>query len=258
MTDHISHNGAEPRHLGRADGHSIAYHVLAGKSPGVVFLGGLMSDMTGTKAIALEDHCRAAGRAYLRFDYLGHGASSGVFTDGTIGRWTEDALAVLDGITQGPQVLVGSSLGGWLMLRVALARPERIASLVGIAAAPDFTEAMSADLDEDERTRLAHDGVIERPSEYSEQPYRITRALIEDGRDHLVMNGPIDIGCPVRLLQGMRDDAVPWQTAPRIAEHLSSADVVVTLVKDGDHRLSRPADLARLMRTVDAVCALAG
>ena len=144
------------------------------------------------------------------------------------------------------------------MLRVALARPERVAGLVGIAAAPDFTEAMAADLDEDEREALTRDGIIERPSEYSEQPYRIARALIEDGRDHLVLDRPIDIGCPVRLLHGMRDDAVPWQTAPRIAEHLSSADVVVTLVKDGDHRLSRPADLARLMRTVDVVCALAG
>ena len=258
MTDHNSHNGAEPNHLGRADGHSIAYHVLAGKSPGVVFLGGLMSDMTGTKAIALEDHCRAAGRAYLRFDYLGHGASSGVFTDGTIGRWTEDALAVLDGVAEGPQVLVGSSLGGWLMLRVALARPERIDGLVGVAAAPDFTEAMSADLDEDEREALTRDGVVERPSEYSEEPYRIARALIEDGRDHLVLNGPIDVRCPVRLLQGMRDDAVPWQTAPRIAEQLTGDDVEVTLVKDGDHRLSRPADLARLMRAIDAVCALTG
>ncbi len=258
MTDHVPDSGAEPQHLGRPDGHSIAYHVLAGKSPGVVFLGGLMSDMTGTKATALEDHCRAAGRAYLRFDYLGHGASSGAFTDGTIGRWTEDALAVLDGITQGPQVLVGSSLGGWLMLRVTLDRPERVAGLVGIAAAPDFTEAMAADLDEDERARLARDGVIERPSDYSEERYRIARALIEDGRDHLVMGGPIDIDCPVRLLHGMRDDAVPWQTAPAIAERLSSADVVVTLVKDGDHRLSRPADLARLMRTVDKLCALAG
>jgi pimeloyl-ACP methyl ester carboxylesterase len=258
MTDQIPHTGAEPRHLGRVDGHSIAYHMLAGKSPGVVFLGGLMSDMTGTKALALEDHCRAAGRAYLRFDYLGHGASSGDFTDGTIGRWTEDAVAVLDGVTQGPQVLVGSSLGGWLMLRVALARPERVAGLVGIAAAPDFTETMAADLDADEREALARDGVVERPSEYSEEPYRIARALIEDGRDHLVLNRPIDIGCPVRLLQGMRDDAVPWQTAPRIAAQLTGDDVVVTLVKDGDHRLSRPADLARLMRVVDKICALAG
>ena len=258
MTDHVPDSGAEPQHLGRPDGHSIAYHVLPGKSPGVIFLGGLMSDMTGTKATAIEDHCRAVGRAYLRFDYLGHGASSGAFTDGTIGRWTEDALAVLDGVAEGPQVLVGSSLGGWLMLRVALARPERIAGLVGVAAAPDFTEAMSADLDEDEREALTRDGVVERPSEYSEEPYRIARALIEDGRDHLVLNGPIDVRCPVRLLQGMRDDAVPWQTAPRIAEHLNGDDVEVTLVKDGDHRLSRPADLARLMRAIDAVCALTG
>ena len=258
MTDHIPHSGTEPHHLGRTNGHSIAYHVLAGKSPGVVFLGGLMSDMTGTKAIALEDHCRSAGRGYLRFDYLGHGASSGDFTDGTIGRWTADALAVLDGVTQGPQVLVGSSLGGWLMLRVALARPDRVAGLIGIAAAPDFTETMAADLDADEREALTRDGIIERPSAYSDQPYRIARALIEDGRDHLVLNGPIGIGCPVRLLQGMRDDAVPWQTAPRIAEHLTGDDVVVTLVKDGDHRLSRPADLARLMHAVNSVCAVAG
>ncbi len=242
--------------LARPDGERVAYHRLAGRGPGVVFLGGFASDMTGTKAIALEAWCRAEGLAFVRFDYLGHGRSSGRFADGMIGRWADDALAVLDALTEGPQVLVGSSMGGWIMLLAALARPRRVAGLVGVAAAPDFTEdLMWVTWDEATRARLMRDGAIELPNAYGEAPTTITRALIEDGRRHLLLGAPIPIRCPVRLLQGMADPDVPWPTALRLAERLESSDVVVTLIKDGDHRLARDQDLDRL---VGAVAALAG
>jgi pimeloyl-ACP methyl ester carboxylesterase len=241
--------------LDRADGGYLAYHRIEGRSPGVVFLGGFMSDMTGTKALALETHCRAIGRAYVRFDYRGHGGSSGRFEDGTIGAWTDDALAVLDGLTTGPQVLVGSSMGGWIMLLVALARPERVAGLVGVAAAPDFTEdLMWAAYDEPTRRRLMAEGSIAEPSAYAEAPYRITHALIEDGRHHVLLRGAISLRCRVRLVHGMADPDVPWRTALRLTERLQSPDVVMTLVKDGDHRLSREEDLARLGAIVDELC----
>jgi pimeloyl-ACP methyl ester carboxylesterase len=243
-----------PRFLERPDGQRVAYHRLEGRGPGVVFLGGFMSDMTGTKALALEAHCRAQGRAFVRFDYLGHGASTGRFEDGTIGRWSDDALAVLDALTAGPQVLVGSSMGGWIMLLAALARPARVAGLVGIAAAPDFTEdLMWAAWDEATRARLMREGRIALPSLYGDAPCVITRDLIEDGRRHLLLRAPIPLRCPVRLLQGMADPDVPWQTALRLAEHLESNDVTVTLIKDGDHRLARDEDLAQLVVAVDGV-----
>jgi pimeloyl-ACP methyl ester carboxylesterase len=244
----------EPGWLERPDGTRIAYRRTAGRTPGVVFLGGFMSDMTGTKATALEAHMRARGHAYVRFDYLGHGASSGRFVDGTIGRWAEDAVSVLDRLTEGPQVLVGSSMGGWLMLLAALARPERVAGLVGIAAAPDFTEdLMWAAWDAPTRERLVRDGAIALPSAYGEAPYTIARALIEDGRRHLLLRAPVPLHCPVRLLQGMADPDVPWRTALALADRLAAADVTVTLVKDGDHRLSRPQDLALLAGLVDGL-----
>ncbi len=256
MTDQASI--AAHRRLERPGGHTIAYHATPGKSPGVVFLGGFASDMTGTKATALEEHCRGEGRAYVRFDYLGHGASSGKFAQGTIGRWADDAVAVIDAATQGPQVLVGSSMGGWIMLLAALARPERVCGLVGVAAAPDFTEDLVWNtFDAAQRQALMRDGVVDLPSDYSGEPYPITRALIEDGREHLLLHGPIPVACPVRLIQGMNDADVPWETAFRIAEKLISDDVEVTLVKSGDHRLSEPDDLARLCRTLTQVCRLA-
>jgi len=240
--------------LARADGATIAYRRRVGQGPGLVFLGGFMSDMAGTKARRLDAHCAAQGRAFLRFDYFGHGASSGAFADATIGRWREDVLAVLDGLTEGPQVLVGSSIGGWLMLLAALARPQRVAALVGIAAAPDATEAlMWARLDRAQRDRMLQDGAVRIPSQYDPGGYLLTRRLIEDGRQHLVMAGPIEIRCPVRLLHGMRDPDVPWRTSLALAERLESADVEVTLVKDGDHRLSHEHDLALLMRTIDTL-----
>ena len=243
-----------PSLLRRAGRETIAYRRVDGKAPGVMFLGGFMSDMTGTKAQALEAHCRRTGRAFVRFDYSGHGASEGAFQDGTIGAWRDDALAVLDRVAQGPQVLVGSSMGGWLMLLAALARPERVAGLVGVAAAPDFTEDLIwSTLEGDARRTLVETGAIVLPCDYGEDPYPVTLGLIEEGRDHLLLRAPIALDCPIRLLQGMRDEDVPWRTALTIAERLASEDVAVELIKDGDHRLSRERDLARLCAAVDAV-----
>lgn len=234
---------------------TIAYCRTPGGRPGILFLGGFKSDMTGTKAVTQEGWARARGLGYVRFDYQGHGASSGRFEDGTIGLWTEDALAVFDHLTEGPQILVGSSMGAWIMLRVALARRARVAALLGIAAAPDFTEDLIwARLDADARRRLIEDGVIHEPSNYGE-PYAYTRALIEDGRRHLLLRGPIALGCPVRLLHGLRDTDVPWQTSQRLLECLAGDDVHLTLVKDGDHRLSREADLALMCATLDRLVA---
>nr|WP_207480538.1 alpha/beta hydrolase [Arenibaculum pallidiluteum] len=237
---------------------TIAFRRTPGRGPGLVFLGGYRSDMTGTKALALEAHCRARGRAFLRFDYQGHGASGGRFEDGTIGSWTEDALAALDAETEGPQILVGSSMGGWIMLLAALARPERVAGLVGIAAAPDFTEDLIWDLlPPDQRARMLAEGRIEEPSQYGE-PLVYTRALVEDGRRRLLLRAQIPFAGPVRLLHGQRDPDVPWQTALRLAERLDGEDVTTVLVKDGDHRLSRPQDLDLLCHTVDEVLGRVG
>ncbi len=240
--------------LDRGDGTRLAYFLTPGNSPTVVFLPGFRGDMTGDKATYLARLCAAWGRAMLRFDYSGHGASGGRFEDGDIGQWTADALMLIDALTQGPLVLVGSSMGGWIALLVALARPGRIAGLVGVAAAPDFTERlMWQAMAPRERERLMGEGVLRVPSQYGE-PYPITRRLIEDGRRRLLLDGPIALDCPVRLLHGQRDPDVPWDIALRIAERLTGADVQVTLVKDGDHRLSRPQDLALLERVLLVLC----
>jgi pimeloyl-ACP methyl ester carboxylesterase len=241
-----------PDTLAAPDGVSIAYHRFRGKSPGVVFMGGFMSDMTGTKAMTLETFCRNRGQAYLRFDYRGHGASSGRFEDGTIGLWSEDALAAFDSLTDGPQIIVGSSMGGWIALLTALKRPARVAGLVGIAAAPDFTEdLMWAVFPAEKREQLARDGVLYEPSDYAEKPYGITMKLIEDGRRHLLLRGaPLPLTCPLRLLHGMRDPDVPWQRSLTLADKIAAEDVRVVLIKDGDHRLSREHDLALLCDTV--------
>jgi pimeloyl-ACP methyl ester carboxylesterase len=231
----------------------LAWARLEGRGATVVFLPGFRSDMTGDKATALAAFCAERGQAMLRFDYSGHGSSGGRFKDGTIGRWTEDALAVIDRLSGGKLVLVGSSMGGWVALLAACARPDRIAALIGIAAASDFTEALMWEaMTFEERAALTRDGVLHVPSHYGE-PYPITRALIEDGRTHLLLNGPIAIDCPVRLLHGQQDPDVPWNTALRIAERVTSQDVEVILVKDGDHRLSRPHDLELLCRTLGAL-----
>ncbi len=232
-----------PQILSRDLGVSIAYRRIEGESPGVMFFGGFRSDMTGAKAVVLEAACRAAGRAFIRFDYRGHGESSGRFEDGTVGDWAADAIAVLDTLTTGPQILVGSSMGGWIMLLAALARPDRVHGLVGVASAPDFTEDLVwARLNDDGRRTLQREGVWRQPSAYGD-PLPITLSLIAEGRGHLLLRGSIPITAPVRLLHGMRDLEVPWQTSGKLLKAVESEDVQLHLVKDGDHRLSRPQDL---------------
>src|SRR5437764_5308899 len=249
-----SATGSDPASLARPDGAAIAYHRIEGRAPGIVFLGGFRSDMTGTKALFLEDYCRRRGHGYVRFDYFGHGRSSGDFARGTIGRWREDAIAVIDSLTEGPQILVGSSMGGWIMLLAALARPQRVPALVGIAAAPAFTaELMPHVLTPEQRRELDERGAVTVPSDYEAAGYLYTSALIEDGAQHLLLGAPIPIDMPVRLLHGLADPPVPRQLSLRLAERLTSGDVIVTLVKGGDHRLSSEPDLARLPEVLDGL-----
>ncbi|MEO1330919.1 MAG: alpha/beta hydrolase [Pseudomonadota bacterium] len=250
---------APPSFLETPDGRRIAYRKLDAKTqqadaPGVVFLSGYRSDMTGTKATFLEDWARARGRAFLRFDYTGHGASSGDFETLAIGDWAQDAEDALLALTAGPQILVGSSMGGWIALILAKRRPERLAGLVGVAAAPDFTEdLMWGRFSADERNRLEREGRLEQPNDYDEEPYVITRRLIEDGRAHLVLLDPLRIDRPVRLLQGSADRDVPQTVALRLLAHLEGPDVRLTIVKDADHRMSEPAELELLAHTLDAL-----
>jgi len=238
--------------LDRPDGARLAWRKVEGAGPAVVWLGGFKSDMAGTKAQALADWALAAGRAYVRFDYFGHGESSGEFRDGTITRWRDDALAVLDELTAGPLVLVGSSMGGWISCLAAIAMPQRVKAMLLIAPAPDFTEKLMApEIPPQGRADLERDGVWLRPSEYGE-PYPITRGLLEDGaRWSILGGGPIPITAPVRILQGGEDPDVPWRHALELAHALKGQDVVFTLIKDGDHRLSRPQDLARMIAAVE-------
>lgn len=233
-----------------AQGRRIAYHQTRGVGPGVVFLGGFRSDMTGTKALHLQDWATRTGRGFLRFDYSGHGSSGGAFEHGAIGDWFEDAMAVL-ALTEGPQVLVGSSMGGWISLLVAKALPDRVRALVGIAAAPDFTEdSMWGAMTDVQRAQLTADGQIARPSEYSDDPYVITRRLIEEGRQRLVLRKPLDLPFPVRLLQGSADVDVPTSVALRLLDHATGPDIRLVLVKGADHRFSTPECLALITQTV--------
>jgi pimeloyl-ACP methyl ester carboxylesterase len=236
--------------LDRGDGTLLAYELTPGRQPTLAFLPGFGSDMTGDKAGMLAKFASMHGHACLRLDYAGHGASGGNFADGTIGGWTSDALFLIDTVTKGPIVLVGSSMGGWIALLVALARPERIGALVGIAAAPDFTEDLIwASLPEAARATLLGEGTVRVPSAYGEDQL-LTRALIEEGRSHLLLGAPIPLTCPLRLLHGQADRDVPWHTSLRLAERWAGEDVVVVLMKDGGHRLSRPQDMAALRRLV--------
>jgi pimeloyl-ACP methyl ester carboxylesterase len=223
------------------------------KRPNLMFLPGFFSDMTGSKASFLAQRCIADARSLMRFDYRGHGQSSGQFTDGCIGDWLEDAIAVLDKLTTGKLILVGSSMGGWIMLLLALARPMRVAGLVGIAAAPDFTQDLVWELlSPEQRDALQNNGVIYEPSEYG-APVPYTLKLVEEGRKHLLLRAPIPITCPVRLIQGKMDTDVPWQTAERLREQLQSKDVRISYVQDGEHRLSRDSDLELLWREVESI-----
>ena len=214
-------------------------------------MGGFHSDMLGEKATLLHQAAAEAGRSYVRFDYLGHGESGGKFEDGTIGRWRSDALEVLDRLTDGPQVVVGSSMGGWMALLSALAKPERVKELVLLAPAPDFTDKlMWASFDESQKRQIMEDGFWMRPSPYDASGYPITRELIQEGREWNVLDGEIAVDVPVRILQGGLDTDVPWTHSLDLADKLRSKDVVWSLVKDGDHRLSRPQDIARMIATV--------
>jgi pimeloyl-ACP methyl ester carboxylesterase len=244
---------AQPNFLDVA-GKQIAWRGREGEGPGIVFLGGFASDMLGTKAEFLDEWCAKRGRAYLRLDYSGHGESSGEFIDGCIGEWAADAIAGVDQLTKGPQIIVGSSMGGWIGLLLARALPDRVAAFVGIAAAPDFTEdLMWSDFDQSIRDQIINEGVYWEPSEYSDEPTPITRKLIEDGRNQLVLRSSLQIDGPVRLIQGMQDPEVPWQHAIKIAEHLDGGDVDVILRKSSDHRLSEPEDLAVLSGVLEAL-----
>lgn len=231
----------------------IAYHRYEGRGPWIVFLGGLKSDMEGTKALHLEAWARAEGRAFLRFDYSGHGISSHTFEEGCIGDWHEDTLAVIDALTDGPVVPVGSSMGGWQALLLARARPERIRGLVTIAAAPDFTEdGYWAGFSEEQKRRLAEDGRVELPSDYMD-PYIVTRRMIENGREHLVLRTPLALPFPVRCLQGTADTAVSTQTALRLLDHADCPDMRLLLVKEADHRFSDGACLDLIEAAVSEV-----
>ena len=241
------------------DGRRIAFRRRAGAGPGAVWLGGFKSDMLSTKASRLDDWARAAGRAFLRFDYSGHGESDGRFEDGTIGQWLAESIALIRGQTVGPQILVGSSMGGWIALLVArelarLGETDRLAGLVLIAPAVDFTEAlMWARMSDDIKREIMETGRWLRPSQYSPEPYAITRALIEEGRKHLMFDGMIRAFAPVHILQGMQDPDVPWTHAMELVQRLSLDPVSVSLVREGDHRLSREEDIALLIRSVERI-----
>lgn len=241
-------------HILSPHGARLAYRRRAGAGPTIVFLSGYMSDMSGSKAEALDAWAAATGRAFLRLDYSGCGASGGDFEDGTIGRWRDDARAVIDAAAPGSLILVGSSMGGWIALLLAAELGDRVAALVGIAAAPDFVDwGLWEGLSEAERATLMRDGRLEQPSDYGDQPYVYTRALVEEGRANRLLDRPIAYAGPVRLLQGQQDPDVPWRLALDIAGRINSSDVQVLLLKDGDHRLSRPQDLALLTATLDSL-----
>ena len=262
-----SGNDQEPVFIevGEAEGRrKIAVRARAGASPGLIWLGGFNSDMKGTKALALDAWAAGHGRACVRFDYSGHGESGGAFIDGTIGRWLEESVAVFEQFCRGPQVVIGSSMGGWMALLLAReiarnpaspASPATLAGLVLIAPAPDFTEQlMWTGFTPEIRQEIQTRGVWMRPSPYGDgAPYPITRALIEEGRNHLLLGSAIEVGCPVRILQGAQDPDVPWQHAFALAHRLPHEDVVLTMIQDGDHRLSRPQDIARMIAAVAEV-----
>lgn len=240
-------------HLTTPEGRRIAYDRTEGKAPGVVFLGGFRSDREGTKALALEAWAQARGRAFLRFDYSGHGSSSGDFLDGCIGDWFDDARAAIVALTEGPQVLVGSSMGGWISLLMARDHPAKVAGLVTVAAAPDFTEDMWTGFSAEERRALMEDGQVAQPSDYADEPYIITRRLIEEGRQRLVLRSPLPLPMPVRMLQGTADTDVALSVALRLIDHADGPDLRLTVVKGADHRFSTPDCLALIEASVTDV-----
>ncbi len=246
-------NYIETSHGTKIAYHRIPYHHIQGAGPGIVWLGGFMSDMNGSKALALEAYAKQFGQAYVRFDYMGHGLSSGEFADGTIGLWLKDALAIIDHLTSGPQILVGSSMGGWLALLAAKARPNRIKGIIGVAAAPDFTVRHWAGLSSTDQATIVREGRLLVPSDYGPDPYIFTHQLFLDGYKNRVMNAPLHLDFPIRLIQGMADPDVPWQTALNIANNITGDQAEAILIPNGDHRLSRDVDIARLIRVVKAL-----
>lgn len=235
-------------------GRQIAYHKTKGTGPGVVFLGGFMSDMNGSKATYLEAWAKESGRAYLRFDYSGHGQSSGVFEQGCIGEWAEDAKELILGLTEGPQVIVGSSMGGWIALLMAKRIPQKIVGLVGIAAAPDFViDGIWDSFTDTEKTTLMSEGQVPLANEYFDGPYTITKKLIEDGREQSVLRDPLNLPFPVRLLHGTADTDVNMDVALRIVEHATGPDIRLTLVKNADHSFSEPDNLTMIRRAIHSV-----
>lgn len=237
----------KPSYLKLRSGEKIAYQLSEGSGPGIIFLGGFRSDMTGSKAEALAGFCAQRGIAFVRFDYLGHGQSTGTFEDFTLSDWKDNALSVFTRLTQGPQILIGSSMGGWLALLLAIEKPRRIAGIIGIAAAPDFTEHMFHEkMTQQQQQDLIIKGKIMVPSDMGE-PYPVTKRLIEEGRKHALLHRQIPVYCPVRLMHGIKDEDVPWEVSLALNEKIASQDVKTILIEGGDHRLSQPSDIEKLL-----------
>lgn len=245
-----------PSILKRDEQPDIAYYKTEGNSPCVIFLGGFRSDMSGTKATALEKYCRSKGQAFIRFDYSGHGMSEGSFEKGTIGQWFSDALAIIDKVSEGPLVLVGSSMGGWISLLAAQHRPDRVKAFIGLAAAPDFTEMIYKINREQCDREFAQKGWFSLPSGHPSGPYVITRTLIEESREHLLMGKKIHYNMPIILIQGMKDISFPWQEALKVRRSIGDSSARVLFIPEADHRLSRPKDLEHICGQVKRMCEL--
>jgi len=248
------HSNVTLNYLSAQDGEKIAYKMSEGKGPTLIWCGGLKSDMEGGKATYLHDWAIEEGRSYIRFDYYGHGVSSGEFRDGTISRWAADVVQVMDELAQGDVILIGSSMGGWASLLATLHRPERVKGLLLIAPAPDFTQKLTwKEWTEEQRITLERDGIVYVPSDY-DAPYEYSRALMEDGKKNQILDAPIKFDGPVHILQGAKDTVVPWDYSRQIVDVITGEDVDYTLVKNGDHSLSTPNDLDRLIRTAKELC----
>jgi pimeloyl-ACP methyl ester carboxylesterase len=245
----------KPKYIKTPDGSRIAYHKTEGRKPTVIFCGGYMSDMEGTKAIFLEKTCAELRLSFIRFDYSGHGKSSGKFEDGTIGQWKDDALVVIEQLTESDVIIIGSSMGGWIGLLVTMALGKKVKAFIGIAAAPDFTRELMWDkYSSSIRQILKTEGIYHEPSEYSDEPYKVSYGLIREGENHILLNKPIKIDCPIRLFHGLKDADVPSEYSMRISEKVTSNDVVISFNKSGDHRLSSPEDLERLKSALIELC----
>lgn len=243
---------SEPASVAYVDGLKIAYKHTKGNTPGVLFCNGFRSNMHSRKAASIERWCRSREHQFTRFDYRGHGESEGVFRELTIGDWLKDTLTILDSVTNGPQLLVGSSMGGWISFLAARAQPRKVAGIIAVAPAVDMTEHALSNLSTKAKNELSKTGVWMRPSNYDPEGYPITRKLLEEGRSHLLLPGPIEFFGPVRILHGMEDKAVPWELSLKIAEALTSNDVKINLIKNGDHRLSQTCEISRLLSAISS------